>query len=127
MYHPGDARGDELVTGVGVDLPKALTPLPERRVRPLLGCGLSGREGMGAVLAEFLTGLSHQARRLKPCDAAPSGAVVVDLVWAWLAQASGTGAALPPETRRRALLRRWGTSTDPLRRIDRRSREGNNS
>ncbi|MFC8536466.1 helix-turn-helix domain-containing protein [Streptomyces sp. NPDC057249] len=96
---------DEPVTGVGIDIPKTLLPWPEHRVRPLLGRRFSGREGMGVVLTDFLSGLTHQTKVLAPNDASPLGAVVVELVSAWLAQASRVGASLSPETRHTALLR----------------------
>ncbi|MDR6980951.1 hypothetical protein J2X68_007693 [Streptomyces sp. 3330] len=53
--------GRQVLTGVGVDFPKALLPLPADRVQRLLGRRLSGREGMGALLTGFLTGLEQQA------------------------------------------------------------------
>ncbi|MFD4261428.1 helix-turn-helix domain-containing protein [Streptomyces sp. NPDC058534] len=102
---PTDEKADALVTGVGVDFPKTLLPLPENRVRPLLGQGLSGREGMGAILAGYLTGLAQEAKALQPRNAAPLGAVVIDLVSAWLAQVSETNTASPREIRRQILLR----------------------
>ncbi|MEV5100050.1 AraC family transcriptional regulator [Streptomyces rochei] len=102
---PLDEKADALVTGVGVDFPKTLLPLPERQVRPLLGHGLSGREGMGAILAGHLTGLAQQAKALKPCDATALGSVVIDLVAAWLAQISGANTASARETHRQSLLR----------------------
>ncbi|MFF8983814.1 helix-turn-helix domain-containing protein [Streptomyces globisporus] len=102
---PANALSQTPVTGVGVDIPKALLPLPEHRVRPLLGRGISGRTGVGALLTEFLSGLTRQAKVLTPSDAIPMGAVVVDLVSACLAQELGTDSQLPQSTRREALLR----------------------
>ncbi|HWU08605.1 MAG TPA: helix-turn-helix domain-containing protein [Streptomyces sp.] len=93
------------VRGVGVDFPKELLPLPSHRLEHVLGRGLPGREGMGALLTGFLTGLEQQAASLQPCDAPRLGAVVLDLVSALLAQAVDARSALPPETRRRTLLR----------------------
>ncbi|MEW1722372.1 helix-turn-helix domain-containing protein [Streptomyces sp. NPDC093109] len=106
--HPYDVRSADheecgAVRGVGVDFPQALLPLPPHRIRELLGRRLSGREGMGAVLADFLIGLERQADALQPSDAPRLGTVVLDLVSAWLAHALEAEAALPPETRQQAL------------------------
>jgi AraC-like DNA-binding protein len=91
---------------VGVDFPKALFPLPPHQVRQLLGRGLSGREGLGALLADFLVGLERQADLLQPSDAPRLGTVVLDLLSAWFAHALQAEAALSPETRVRALTQR---------------------
>ncbi|KOG31369.1 AraC family transcriptional regulator [Streptomyces resistomycificus] len=103
---PRDDRESRAVRGVAVDLPKALLPLPPHRVRELLGRGLSGREGVGALLAEFLVGLDRQADTLQPLDAPRLGRVVLDLVSAWCAQALAAEDTLPPETRQQALAQR---------------------
>jgi AraC-like DNA-binding protein len=91
-----------VIKGVGVDFPKALLPLPPHRVRELLGRGLSGQEGVGALLAEFLTGLTRQADTLQPSDAPRLGTVVLDLVTALFAQLLEAETALSPEARGRA-------------------------
>ncbi|MFI7501357.1 helix-turn-helix domain-containing protein [Streptomyces sp. NPDC049687] len=101
-----DDRESPLVEGVGVDFPKGLLPLPEHQVRALLGRGLSGREGVGALLTEFLIGLARQADTIQPADASRLGTVVLDLISAWLARALDAEGALPPETRQQALVRR---------------------
>jgi AraC-like DNA-binding protein len=103
---PTDDRDRSVLRGVGVDFPKVLLPLPPHRVRELLGRGLPGREGMGAMLAEFLVALDRQAETLQPSDAARLGTVVLDLLSAWFAQILEAEAALSPETRRRAMAER---------------------
>ncbi|MFD9396048.1 helix-turn-helix domain-containing protein [Streptomyces sp. NPDC060000] len=94
------------VRGVGVDFPRALLPLPSHRVREVLGRGLSGRQGLGALLTEFLVGLDRQADTLRPSDAPRLGTVVLDLVSAWFAQVLDDEEALPQETRRRVTAER---------------------
>ncbi|EMF57761.1 MULTISPECIES: AraC family transcriptional regulator [Streptomyces] len=101
-----DGGGTGVIKGVGVDFPKARFPLPPHQVRELLGRGLSGREGMGALLADFLIGLERQADSLQPSDAPRLGTVVLDLLSAWFAHALEAEAALSPETRLHALMRR---------------------
>ncbi|WP_405954948.1 AraC family transcriptional regulator [Streptomyces phaeochromogenes] len=98
--HDGDRR---LVTGVAVDFPKALLPLSPDRVRELLGRRLSGREGTGSLLTEFLIGLDRQADFLQPSDAPRLGTVLINLLSAWFAQVLDAEDALPPETRHRAI------------------------
>ena len=103
---PADERDRRVVKGVGVDFPKALLPLPPQRVAELLGRGLSGREGIGALLADFLVGLERQADTLQPSDASRLGTVLLDLVSAWMSQVLDVESALEPETRQQAMTER---------------------
>jgi AraC-like DNA-binding protein len=121
--HPYDLRSADdrerrVVRGVGVDVPKALLPLPPERIGELLNRRLSGREGIGALLTDFLTGLDRQADTLQPSDASRMGRVVVDLLAAWIGQLLNADAALPPETRQQVLTERirafvWQNLHDP--------------
>lgn len=95
-----------VVTGVGVDFPKALLPLPPVRVERLLGRGLPVRHGTGALLADFLTGLDRQAEHLQISDAPRLGTVLLDLVSALFAHTLHAEAVLPRETRQEVLARR---------------------
>lgn len=98
--------GGRLVRGIGVDFPKALLPLPPHRMGELLGRGLPVQDGMGALLTQMLAGLERQADTLRPADAPRLGAVVLDLLSAWLAQLAEAEAALAPETRHRVMAER---------------------
>lgn len=91
---------------MGLDFPKALLPMPPARIRHLLGRRLAAREGVGALLTGFLTGLEQQADTLRPSDAPRLGTVLIDLLSAWFAQVLEAEDALPPETRQRALTTR---------------------
>lgn len=104
--HPPAGLGRQVITGVGVDFPKALLPVPPARIRQLLGRRLSGRAGVGALLTGFLTGLEQQADVLQPSDAPRLGTVLIDLLSAWFAQVLEAEDALSPETRQRALTMR---------------------
>ncbi|MER7672273.1 AraC family transcriptional regulator [Kitasatospora sp. NPDC096128] len=97
---PADPRA----TGISVDLPISLLPVPPDRVRSLLGRALSGRDGTGAVFADFLRGLDRQAHVLRPVEAARLGEVAVDLMAAWVARELDAVPALPQEVRSRALM-----------------------
>lgn len=100
---PPDDRALHVVTGVGVDFPKALLPMPPDRIRELLGRRLPGQQGTGALLADFLTGLDRESDSLQPSDAPRLGTVLIDLLAAWFAQLLEAEATLPPETRHRAM------------------------
>jgi AraC-like DNA-binding protein len=99
-------RECRVVKGVGVDFPKALLPLPSQRVRTLLGRGLPGDEGVGALLTGFLVGLERQADTLQPADAPRLGTVVLDLLSAWFARLLEAGAAISPEAGQSVLFQR---------------------
>ncbi|WP_031064429.1 helix-turn-helix domain-containing protein [Streptomyces sp. NRRL WC-3742] len=99
---PGGGRSE--VAAVGLDLPASLLPVPPHRLRDLLGRRLSGREGTGALLAEFLLGLDRQGAGLRPAEAGRLGAVVVDLVAALVAGELDAECALPEDARQRTLV-----------------------
>ncbi|KAB1980228.1 helix-turn-helix domain-containing protein [Streptomyces triticiradicis] len=105
-FRPAYDRERRVVRGVGVDVPKALLPLPQHRVRELLNRRLSGHEGIGALLTDFLAGLDRQADTLRPSEASHMGRVVVDLLAAWIGQLLDADTALSSETRRTALTER---------------------
>lgn len=95
-----------LITGVGVEFPKSLLPLPPSQVKELLGRRLSGRQGTGALLTGFLTGLNQQSDFLQPSDAPRLGMVLIDLMAAWLGQELEVESALTPESHRRVTVTR---------------------
>ncbi|MFE7593695.1 helix-turn-helix domain-containing protein [Kitasatospora sp. NPDC057512] len=111
--HPFDLRAfgaraqapaERRIEAVGVDFPTTLLPLPAHRVHELLGRGFSSREGACALLSEFLVGLDRQAAVLGPVETPRLGGIVVDLVAAWLARELDAEAAVPDDTRQRALV-----------------------
>ncbi|RDG34215.1 helix-turn-helix domain-containing protein [Streptomyces corynorhini] len=103
---PPDDRDRRMITGVGVEFPKALLPASPDRVRHLLGRPLPGQEGTGALLTGFLTGLNRESDVLQQSEAPRLGTVLLDLLAAWFAQLLDAEAALPPETRHRAMMER---------------------
>ncbi|WP_380280909.1 helix-turn-helix transcriptional regulator [Kitasatospora purpeofusca] len=98
------AREELRIADLGVDLPASLLPVPPHRLRGLLGRRLSGREGTGALLAEFLRALDREAAALGPAEASSLGTVVVDLVAVWIARELATGTALSQEARQLAVV-----------------------
>jgi AraC-like DNA-binding protein len=94
------------VVGIGVEIPKALLPLPHNRAGRLLGRSLSGREGIGGLLAGFLTRLVRDTSIYQLSDGPRLGTVLIDLLSALFAHTLDAERALSPETHRRVLTLR---------------------
>ncbi|MFJ6215451.1 helix-turn-helix domain-containing protein [Streptomyces sp. NPDC092296] len=97
---------DGLIKSVGIEVPKALLPLPRHQVDRVIGQRMSGREGIGSLLAQFVTRLVADTDSYQPADAPRIGTVLSDLVTALFAQILDADASLPPETHSRALTLR---------------------
>ncbi|NMO49839.1 helix-turn-helix domain-containing protein [Actinoplanes sp. TBRC 11911] len=91
------------ISSVGVEIPKALLPLPRRTVDRAVGRHLSDRDGPGVLLSQFLIRLAGDTSPYRPSDGPRLGAVLVDLVAAMLAHAVDAVDAQLPETRTRVL------------------------
>ncbi len=106
--------------GIGLEVPAKLLPAsveaagtgrPGSRVVDGGGAGrpparvLPGREGIGAVLAQFLTSLTRQAGSLRSCDAVHLEVVLTDLLVATLAHGLDAGDRPLAEPRTRSLTR----------------------
>ncbi|MFD3498097.1 AraC family transcriptional regulator [Streptomyces sp. NPDC058676] len=98
--------GSEPVTIVGVELPQVLVSLPAGRAEQAVGRQISGREGIGALLSQFLVQLVSDTGRYQPQDAPRLGTVVADLVTAVLAHTLDADLLMPPETHSRTLVLR---------------------
>lgn len=96
--------GSEPVTVLGVEVPRALVAVPGHRADQVLGSLLSGREGIGALLSQFLRQLVADTSSYQPSDAPRLGTVVADLVTALFAHTVDADLRLPPETRDRTLV-----------------------
>jgi AraC-like DNA-binding protein len=94
------------ISSVGVEVPKELLPLPRGTADLAVGRHLSGRDGVGSLLALFLTRLAADTSAYLPTDAPRLGTVLTDLVAAVLAHALDAESALAPETRTSELLLR---------------------
>lgn len=94
------------ISSVGVEIPKALLPLPRRTVERAVGRHLSNRTGPGVLLSQFLIQLAADTSPYRPSDAPRLGTVLVDLVAATLAHAVDAAEEQPPETRARVLALR---------------------
>ncbi|MCZ1009368.1 helix-turn-helix domain-containing protein [Streptomyces lydicus] len=103
---PVDVHGGDdasLHTGVGLEVPKAVLPLPRNHVDQAARLRLSAQDGFGSLLAQLLTQLARGTDSYQPTDGPRLGTVVVDLLSALIAHALDSGSSLPPETRRQAL------------------------
>lgn len=97
-----EANGGRL-QGVGLEIPKTLVPLPVDRVAGLFTRRLPASEGVGALLAGFLTRLAADSGSYVPADEPRLETVLLDLFTATLARHLDTEDALTPEARRRTL------------------------
>ncbi|MDT0461162.1 AraC family transcriptional regulator [Streptomyces sp. DSM 41527] len=102
--HAGDDSRPH--TGVGMEVPKALLPLPRHAFDRVTAVRLSTREGFGALLAQLLTQLAKDTSPYQAADGPRLGTVVIDLLSALLAHALDADSSLPPETHRQALVLR---------------------
>ncbi|MFF7600520.1 helix-turn-helix domain-containing protein [Streptomyces mirabilis] len=98
--------GAEPVSLVGVEIPRSLVALPANRADLVIGSRISGREGVGALLGQFLVQLASDSGSYQPSDGPRLGTVLADLVTAVFAGALDAEALLPPETRGRTLTLR---------------------
>ncbi|MGY6019001.1 helix-turn-helix domain-containing protein [Streptomyces spinosirectus] len=97
------STGPDPVTLIGVEIPRSLVALPAQRADRVIGSRVSSREGVGALLAQFLIQLVSDTAPYQPSDGPRLGAVVADLVTAVFAHALDADRRLPPETRARTL------------------------
>ncbi|GAA1987410.1 AraC family transcriptional regulator [Kitasatospora viridis] len=117
-YHPGNFHsnstsapfevisGSESVTIIGLEVPRSQLLLPSNRADQVIGLHLSGQEGVGALLAQFLTQLAADTSPYHPTDAPRLSTVIAHLTTALFAHTLDADAALPPESRRRTLFLR---------------------
>nr|WP_241779837.1 helix-turn-helix domain-containing protein [Streptomyces natalensis] len=102
----GSGESQDRVRGTGVFVPREMLSLPTKGVEQLVNRRMSGREGVGALLAQFLTQVCRDSGSYRPSDGPRLGTVALDLVNTLLAHTLDAEDVLAPETRRRALLLR---------------------
>ncbi|GAB2900057.1 helix-turn-helix domain-containing protein [Streptomyces deserti] len=103
-WHGWAAADQDTVEGVMVQFPRALLPLPARKVDQLIAVRLSGREGIGALLSGYLTQLTAGGAAHTAADGARLATCTLDLLTAFLAHHLDAAALVPPQTHRQALL-----------------------
>ncbi|MFB7445108.1 helix-turn-helix domain-containing protein [Streptomyces mirabilis] len=84
---------------VVVQIPRAMVPLSSNRVDRMLAARMSGREGVGGLLAGFLTHLATDTSLYRPADGQRLGGVLIDLITAWLTHHIDASDQTPAETR----------------------------
>ncbi|WP_328376116.1 helix-turn-helix domain-containing protein [Micromonospora zamorensis] len=85
-------------------IPHAALPLPPQRMAALYGGRMSGSEGIGALLAQFLLQVTGHPEQYHAADASRLGTVGLDLATTMLGRHLVAEDAVPTEVRRRALL-----------------------
>ncbi|MGG2461154.1 helix-turn-helix domain-containing protein [Streptomyces sp. RGM 3693] len=102
--HAHDFRASQWV--LALEIPKALVPLTGGTTGRRLPGWMPAHEGIGALLAQFLTQLISDTTSYQPTDGARLGTVLIDLCTALLAQSIDAERALSTETHRRTLTLR---------------------
>ncbi|MFE4057620.1 helix-turn-helix domain-containing protein [Streptomyces sp. NPDC059096] len=109
-FHSNDSsRPSETWTGqeptgiVGVEFPKAQLPLMRGRADRAIGRRMSAKEGVGALLAQFLTQLTRSTDQYTLDDGPRLGTVLTDLVAALFAHTLAAEKSLTPEAHGRTL------------------------
>lgn len=98
--------GGPLLRGIVLHLARSGFPLPSGRVDRILARAMSGRTGVGAVLAGFLRSVVEQAPSLERPELERLGTAAWELTVAFLAHHLDAHDRLPPEARSRMLLAR---------------------
>ncbi|GLW12802.1 AraC family transcriptional regulator [Microtetraspora sp. NBRC 13810] len=96
--------GDGTVASMVAQIPRALLPFPDNKLDGLLARPMSAQEGIGALVAAFLTHLDGDTGPYRPMDGSRLGMVLIDLIAALLAHHLESDHALPGGSRRRALF-----------------------
>ncbi|MEU8353116.1 helix-turn-helix domain-containing protein [Streptomyces sp. NPDC048845] len=84
---------------VVVQIPRALVPLPADRVERTLATRMPSQEGIGRLLAGFLTRLATDTTHYRAADVQRLADILVDLITAWLAHHIDAEDRTPAETR----------------------------
>ncbi|MGW3172655.1 AraC-like ligand-binding domain-containing protein [Streptomyces sp. NPDC001153] len=93
--------GQDTAASVVVQIPRAMVPVSSNRVDQLLATRMPGREGVGGLLAGFLTHVATDTVPCPPADSQRLGGVLIDLIAAWLAHHSDAADQTPAGTRQR--------------------------
>lgn len=107
--HPLQTRTDLSLTresAVVAVIPTAALPLPARQVRDVIATKLPVTDALTAIVSAHLQALLSNAGRLDPVDSVRLSTVTLDLIGQLLARRLDAEAALPTESRERALFAR---------------------
>ncbi|MGY0004951.1 helix-turn-helix domain-containing protein [Micromonospora sp. I033] len=104
LSHYGDDDGRQPAHSLVAFIPYEALPLAHRRLAPLFAGRMSGTEGVGALLADYLIRLTGHPEQYHAADAERLAGVGLDLVSTMLGRHLVSEDAVPTEVRRRALL-----------------------
>ncbi len=90
-------------SSVVATVPRALLPLPERIVRPLVGVPIPSGAGGAAVFGRWITDLHRRAYEFTPRDVPTLASVTADLLTSVIGRCLAAEHAVPPENRMSAL------------------------
>jgi len=96
-----DPAGGQVLS---LQFPRSLLPLPERNLRELSALRIRGDRGIGALASQFLLQLARHLEEFSPAEAMRVSTLTLDVLTAALAGALDAHSAVPPGSRRRALL-----------------------
>jgi AraC-like DNA-binding protein len=91
---------------MGIEVLKATLPLLRNKADQAIGRPMSGRDGIGALLAQFLSQVTTDTGPYQPADGPRLGTILNDLVTALFAHTLDADNSQPPETRSRTLTLR---------------------
>ncbi|MCG5220997.1 AraC-like ligand-binding domain-containing protein [Streptosporangium soli] len=103
-YHAELAPDIPAIQMLVLQFPRSLLPLPTRDLQRLTMVPISGIQGIGALSSQFMLQLAEHMDELTPSDTARLSTLTLDVLTAALANALDAHGAVPPETRRRALM-----------------------
>jgi AraC-like DNA-binding protein len=98
------AGGHRTATLLRAHVPRSLLPLPNGKAEKLFAVPLSGRQGVGGLLTQFLTSLTTDATSYRPADISRLSTVALDLLTAALAHHLDEVSQTPPDSRQRTLM-----------------------
>lgn len=98
--------GGEPTRMIRAHIPRALLGVSPDRIERLLARPLTGQAGFGGLLVPLLHGLTTDAQEYRPDDLPRLSTLAADLMTAVVAHHLGTDAAVPEDSRQRALLLR---------------------
>ncbi|MGB2569043.1 helix-turn-helix domain-containing protein [Micromonospora citrea] len=103
VSHHGEDGGPPAGSVVAL-IPHGVLPLSPDRLAPLMAGRMSGSEGVGALLAQYLTQIAEHPEQYHAADADRLGGVGLDLACTMLGRHLVAEDAVPRDVRRRALL-----------------------
>ncbi|MDO3704082.1 helix-turn-helix domain-containing protein [Micromonospora sp. C28SCA-DRY-2] len=104
VSHHGADDGLRPASSTVAIIPHSALPLTPQRLTPLLGGRMSGTDGIGALLAQYLLQVATHPEQYHASDAARLGTIGLDLASTMLGRHLVAEDAIPAEARRRALL-----------------------